>query len=598
MTIQRRTVHLLATGVLLLVVAYALPEPSVPPVGDEATVLGATASFWHDRDLRFDRPDMVRVERAWRGHVQGLALIHRTEVNGPFDVFATPWLYPVVAAPAYGLLGARGLRVLNAALFLLVFWTAWSLLGHPHGCRRLPRSGLALSAFFFASVALAHVLALTATAFEMACVFFALALWCRVRERPLWGRREVLPLAVAGALLACAFAVEPPLGLFVLPPAADLVWSKRWKAAAAFALAAVLCGALLVHAQRDAAGSIEWTWGWGLHDAAQTYDGALPFEVGAPPVATVPGPPAAETHGAAAVLRNLWDLLVGRHVGLLPYFPFAVFALGLYLVDLRRPGKRTRHLVALALLAYLVAVASRLSEVAATPAAPSLAALAAVYPLFLFLPWRLRAGTAVLLPFAAAGLWTVPALVTSLRPPVPEAVLELHARGPTYRPLPLEVSLLAAGRLPGYVSFDRPAAAGLGTWLVPREAVFSLEPNPQGVWMRGASRAEIYVVAPGHDLPEIRMTVHSISADNVFTIEGKGPRVIVRFDSEAKRLGTPIAIRPQPVARMDVDGDGKPDAIGRFVVESSDGTVPARVNPASRDERFLGTFLAFGPPPP
>jgi len=615
-TIQRRTVHLLATGVLLLILAYALPGPSAPPVGDEATVLGAAASVWAEGDLRFEREDMVRAERAWQGDVRGLELIQRSaegdhgvDADPPVAVYATPFLYPWVAAPAYGLLGPRGLRVLAAALYLLVFWVAWGLLGHPRGCRRLPRSGLTLAAFFFASTALAHTLVLTQTTFEMAALFLGLALWCRVRERPLWGHREALPLAIAGALVAVAFSAQPALGVFALPPVIDLLWSRRIRAAAAFAVAAGLVGVLAVGAQREVTGPIEWTWGWGLTERAQVYAGGLPFEAAAPP-ATIAARPdgSAEPAGSAPsadttpLLRNLRDLLIGRHVGLVPYFPFAVFALGLYLVDLRRPGGRTRHLMAVALLVYLVAVATRLPAVATAPAAPGLAALAAVYPLFLLLPWRLRAGRAVLLPFVAAGLWTGPALLSAVHPPVPEAVLEFPARGPTFRPLPLEVSLLTTGRLPGYAVYERPAASGLGAWLVPREAFFHTEPNPEGVWTKGASRAEVYVVFPltGSDvgpdgaLPPIRFEARSISAENVLTLDGADGRTVVRFDSAAKRLGTPVTVRPEPVARLEAPGPGgTARVLGRFVIESSGGAVPAHVNPGSDDRRYLGTFLAF-----
>ncbi len=621
MTIPRRTVHLFATGVLLLILAWALPEPP-EPVGNEAAVLGATASVWDEGDLRFDRQDMVRAERAWKGSVRGLRLVERPDLTGgatdgasgeTAPVYATPFLYPVVAAPVYGLLGPRGLRVLDAALYLMVFWVAWNLLGHPKGCRRLPRSGLILTAFFFASAALAHSLTLTPTAFETAALFVGLALWCRVREGLLWGHREVLPLAIAGLLVAAAFAVEPALGIFALPPMIDLLWSRRFKAALAFTVTAVLAGALAVHAQQALTGPVEWTWGWGLATEARVYDGVLPFEAGPAPRAVQAGqsgpaiqpgqadrtvPAAAEPVRPTSLLRSLRDLVIGRHVGLVPYFPFAVFALVLYLVDLRRPGGRTRHLMAAALLVYLVAVATCLPEVATAPAAPGLAVLAAVYPLFLFLPWRLRAGPAVLLPFAAAGLWTAPALLISFQPRVPEAVLELPARGPTYRPLPLEVSLLINSRLPGFAAYELPAAKGQGVWLVPREVFFHTEPNPEGVWTRGASRAEVYVVVPASQaadgLPAIRFEARSIAAENVLTVEDADGRTVVRFDSEAKRRGTPVTVRPVPVARLEPTGEGETaHVLGRFTLTSSGGAVPAHVDPASNDPRYLGTFLAF-----
>jgi len=603
---QRRSVHLLAAGVLLLTLSYALPGPTVAPAGAQATVLGAASSLWEDGDLELDREDAARVERQWQGAAAGLELVEAPEASnvsegagapsGATLVYACSVVYPTVAAPFYGALGPRGLRVLNVGLFLLAFWVAWRALGQPRGCRRLPRSGLTLAAFFFVSAALAHVLTLTPSAFEMACLFLGLTLWCTVRERPLWGPRELVPLAVAGGLAACAMASQPALGLFALPPAVDLLWSRRWKGAVAYVAVFVLAAAGLLAAQTRATGDLELAWSWGLPERAETFSGALPFQVGADPVTAaerqaaspfpdgLPGNGSGE--GALGTLRSVRDLFVGRHVGLVPYFPFAVFALGLYLVDLGKPGGRTRHLLAAALLAYTVVVAVHLEAAAAAPAAPGLSAFAAVYPLFLFLPWRLRAGRAVLLPFLAAGLWTVPSFVGALRPPVPAAAFELHARDPVFRPLPMEVALLASGRLPGFARFEQPADHGLGVWLVPRETFFNLEVNPMGVWVRGATHSEVYVISEGSAAPVIRFRARSISAENVLTVQGAGGRVIVRFDSPAKRLGTPVEVEAEPVA----------EGLWRFTLETTDGAVPARVNAQSADQRYLGTFLEWEEP--
>lgn len=593
MTMRRRTLHLLATGVLLLVLAYALPEPGPPPVGREATVLGAAASLWEDRDLSFGPGDRERVRRHWRGDVRGLAL--RPEPGGDSAggfVYSVRPVYPVVAAPFYGLLGPRGPRVLDTALFLVVFWTAWRMLRHPSGPaggrddrRRLPRSGLAVSAFFFASVALAHVLRPTGAAFEMACVFLGLALWCRVRERAAFGRRELLPLAGAGVLLALAAVARPELAVLALAPAVDLAWGRRWKGAAVLVLSAAAAGGLL----------------WAAGGAGGPADGAgvvvagaqLPGDAGFEAAAAREQPTEGET-----VPRDFWYLLVGRHVGLLPYFPFALFAVGLYLADLRRPGNCSRHLLALSLLAYLGVTAVDLPGAAAAPAAPGLAAVAAVYPVFLFLPKRVRAGWGVLLPFAAAGLWTVPALVSAVRPAAPAAVLELHARGPTFQVLPLEMTLLGAGRLPGYVPWTPPtpgeAAGGETVWLVPVETFFTEEPNPEGVWVRGASRSEIYVATTG-ELAPVRLRLGSVSAENVVTVAGAGERTVVRFDTPAKRAGTPVTVRSERVASglpMAALGGRRAD-VGRIVLTTTGGAVPARGPGGSTDQRYLGLFLGF-----
>jgi hypothetical protein len=72
---DRRRSQLLAVGVLLLVAAYGLPLPD-EPVADEATHLLATASLWHDHDLRFDDRDLARGYAVWPGAgPRGLSLL-------------------------------------------------------------------------------------------------------------------------------------------------------------------------------------------------------------------------------------------------------------------------------------------------------------------------------------------------------------------------------------------------------------------------------------------------------------------------------------------------------------------------------------------
>ncbi|HUP41607.1 MAG TPA: hypothetical protein VM599_00200, partial [Thermoanaerobaculia bacterium] len=462
----------------------------------------------------------------------------------------------------------------------------------------------------------------------MACGFFAVALWCRVRSAPLWGRRELLPIAGAGALLAAAAVSEPLLALLALPVAADLLWSRRLKAAAVFAAALVVAGALLGWSQERVTGS----WGPELRAEARVFTGPYPLEarpaVERPRderlVAALPGqvdeqgrepPPEAdrpldveaeEPTAGRSLRRAGWRLFwlgAGRHVGLLPYFPFALFVVGLYLADLRGPGGRSRHLLAAAVLAYLLVAGLGLAGGfvdAAVPGAAGAAAagsraVALVYPVLLFLPRKLRGARALLLPFAAAGLWTAPALAVAASGIASDYLLEMPARGPAYRTLPLELELLAEGRLPGYLVFDRFPQAQGGLWLVPRETFFATERHPDGVWVRGASRSEGYVVSAGA-VEAVRFTAKSLSAESEMTVTGAAERLLARFDSEGKRGGVPVAVRPELVAEglgwflRETPGE---ERIYRFVLEVTGGAVPARIDPGSGDMRYLGVFLEF-----
>lgn len=620
MTRRRRT--RLAVALLLLAAAASLPLPDAP-AGDEATDVLAAASVWRDRDLRYDEGDLARGYRTWDGGPRGLTLVPLALADEPPAetgrpagdapargtwAFGRPVLYPVLAAPFYGLAGPRGLRVLNMALFLAMVAAASWRLRAPRGCeppagtapadgdRRLyrgPGASLLLWSFFFASAAFAWTFRLSSEVLLMASVFVSLALWCRVRIEPAWGRRELLPIAVAGALVAAAATSEPALALLGLPIAVDLLWSRRWKAIAAFLAAGLVAGAVLFGFQIRAADG----WGPELEQTARTFAGPFPLEA-VPAAEAEPAPPAAggpaETNPVGK--RLLW-LLAGRHVGLLPYFPFGLFVLALYLVDLRRPAGRGRHLVAAALLAYGAVAVATFAETAAPggagAGAPGARSLALVYPALLFLPRRLRAPRGVLLPFAAAGLWTVPALAVVAGGAAPGYLLELPARGPAFRPLPLELKLLAAGRLPGYTAFDRFPAAQGGAWLVPRETFFTGQDLPRGVWVRGGSRSEVFVVSRGA-VESIRFRARAVSPEAVLRVEGAGGRVIVRFDSEAKRAGTPVSFRPELVSRgagWFLDEASAEERVYRFVLGVEGGAVPARLDPESAEGRYLGVFL-------
>jgi hypothetical protein len=615
---RRSTLSLLAASVLLVGLAVSLSTEGRPPVGDEATYLLAAESLWHDHDLRWDRRDLDRAFRQWPNGPRGLALVPAGPGGGT-PAFGRPLLYPLVAAPFYGVLGPRGLPVLGMLLFMAMAWAARRRLALP---RAGPRPGseaparragsqILVAGFFFASAAFAWAFRFQPEVLLMACAFFSVALWCRVRTSPAWGRRELAPLAAAGALLAAAASYQPSLALLALPIAVDLLRARRLKAVGVFAVALVAAGVLLAGAQRHLTGGLTSGWGPSLERSARTYRDTFPGEIAtggtpraqAPPDRLEPAP--ASAHSPGLLLRDAGYFLVGRHVGLLPYFSFAFFVLGLYLTDLRGPGGRSRHLLAAALAVYCALIVWNLPAAAAPgaagPAVPGDRAFALVYPVLLFLPRRLRAGRLVLLAFAAAGLWTAPALLASIQGASPDYTLELHARGASYRPLPLELTLLADGRLPGYRRTAVWAGGDGATWLVPRENFYLDEGNPRGAWVRGASRSEVFVVSP-EPLETIRLEVQSLAARNTLLLRGRGPALRVRFDSAGKRLGTPVEIRPEPLGVVrglfnpGPTAESAPEYLYRFVLRSSGGAVPARLDPKSHDPRYLGVFLVARAP--
>ena len=154
----------------------------------------------------------------------------------------------------------------------------------------------------------------------------------------------------------------------------------------------------------------------------------------------------------------------------------------------------------------------------------------------------------------------------------------------------MELSLLGeSGRLPDYGARNW----GQGLWIVPRTTFFLEEGHPKGVWVRGASTSEIVIVSP-QPMERLRFSVHSLSAENEMLAESSVERLRVRFDSEAKRNGTPIDLAVAPAA---TDLGFLPGAarewVYRFTLRVSDGMIPARRLAGSQDPRYLGVFLDF-----
>ena len=550
----------LALSLLGLAAATFKLRLSPVPVGDETTHVLMARSLWEDGDLLYGAPDLRRAYRTWNEGPAGLALL--TADGGRTLRYAEPVAWALAAAPAWAVLGAAGLPVLNMALFLGMLASAAWLFQEPHPVQ----SPLYLGGFFFASASFGYVFRGSPEVFLMACVFFALLFWRR--QRP----------GAAGALLAAASLHQPALALHGLAVAADLALARRWKGVALLVVAGAFSFGLL--------GLLQWrmTGVWSPADPPEgvqrrTFETGFPIETpqdvwqgyGRDQGAAVGG-----VGGVRLLARNAWSFLVGRHTGLIPYFPFGVLALALLARD------RSRWLLLGAMGAIvLLSLLLQPHRWHGGPEALGNARLAVLYPALLFLPARLPRSWSPIPAYAAAGLWTAVAVAGAIVPPPPHT-----GEIPTFRALPLELTLLGEGvQLPGYGVRNW----GQGLWIVPRATFWADEGNPDGVWVRGASTSEVVVVSP-RPLEEIRFQARSFAEENELVVESGAERVLVRFDTEGKRSGTPVSLALEPAAAgLGVLPSG--DWIYRFTLSVSDGIIPARRLPGSQDPRYLGVFL-------
>ncbi len=542
-------------------------RPSPFPVGDEATHVLMARSLWVDHDLRFEAGDLRDGYRIWNGGPAGVALLTRDA--GQSARFAEPIAWALAATTAYALLGPAGLPVLNAVLFLAMLAAAAWLYREQAGL-----TGLFLAGFFFASAAFGYVFRGSPEVFLMACVFFGLFLWKRTAATKDLG--EMRGLALAGALFAAAALHEPLLALVGLAAAVDLAWKGRWKGAVVLVLAGAVVFGVLATGQRKLTGA------WNPVNPREgiqrrTFESEFPLESQADLwQAYGKSRPAPDlVSGLRLLPRNLGYFVAGRNAGLLPYFPFALMALALMARD------RSRWLLLSAMgTAVLAGLLIDPHQWHGGPGALGNARFAVLYPVLLYLPGRLSTRRSLVLPFAAAALWTVPALSAI----VPGAPLDL----PMFRPLPLELTLLGDGvELPGH----RVRVWEETVWVLPMTTSWPDEGHPNGVWLKGASTSEIVVVSP-KPLDQIHFRVHSLADDSALLVDSGVEQVLVRFDTEGKRNGTPVDLALKPSAtNLGILPGAAEEHVYRFTVSVSGGMIPARRLPGSQDSRYLGAFL-------
>lgn len=611
---RQRFLHFVCLALVLLGLAATLYKVHFPPgpVADEAAYALMAPSLWHDRDLTFDQRDLDRAYRTWDQGPHGIILF--TKDGGETMHFGKPYVYSLAALPFYLVFGTQGFLVLNMALYLAMFLTAWWLF---HRVEPAPvtgfdaesgtvtalagpvagrgHAGLFLAGFFFASAAFVYVFWIHPEVFDMACVFFPLAIWAAIRHRPRWGWWEYGGLAAAGLLYAAAFVSKEPLALLALPVGVDLVWSRRWKGLATVAAAGLVGVALLVGLQWKLTGAVS-----PYRDVQRSsFETSYPLESAEDLWSAYKGTSYGSWSGlgAEATPRTfLYDAvyyLVGRHTGLLPYFPFALFAIALYLAG---PRGRLAHLTMLAVAGYvLFFLLLRPWNYHGGAGFIGNRYFAGIYPVLLFLPRRVDTRRLLALPFLAAGLWTASVVAVPLQQIAPEFTLQSHVRSVPFQALPLELTLLQGGRVPGYAFVN----FGQGTWVVPKYNFFAQERHPNGVWVRGASRSQVIVVSP-IPLETVYFTAFSPVPGNMLTVQSGGERVVVDFaEPAARERGVPIEIAVEPIARdLGFLPRSPHEYFYRLDVATREGWMPARRDEGSEDHRYLSTFLSFtgGPP--
>lgn len=323
---------LLLLGLLLLGAATFERRDWPAVVGDEATYLMQAQSLAYDGDLLYESRDFRRFLRLWERRPEGLIL--QSGDGGETITYGKPFFYALYLAPFVRVAPVRGVFVANTLLLCLVALVAARRL------RPLLGAGapLWIAVFLFASVTFAHVFWAHADLFLMCLLALGLLLAFRRPEGSSstgeeddtptsW--RQPVGLAATGALLAVVVFSRPLYAPLFLP-AAFGACRRRWRGLASVAggALAVVVVSVLVH--QSLAGS--WT-GYGAERTGfYSYTGfpAVDFPASDWPDAIERWGSSAAVSPARAlaekpVAPRVWGwnavyFLVGRHVGVLPYF--------------------------------------------------------------------------------------------------------------------------------------------------------------------------------------------------------------------------------------------------------------------------------------
>jgi hypothetical protein len=350
---------------LAAVTALVVLLPGRPPLtrfwGDEPTYVAMSASLAFDRDLVFDPGDLAREASAGRIGREVL-ILERTDRG---IAYSKPVLYPLLAAPFYRLLGVSGLLVLNAAALAIGLALGYAFLRRTAPA---PAAALTLVTFAGAGALLPYAGWRMVEAVEVAMVLSGLSLALgqdrRTGDAPAGRLQRILAWrfapVVGWVLLGLAAALRIPNATLAAVPALGL-WlaGRRARALAAgttAALAFVLAGLL----------SVALTGAFNPYRALRAgFNAETGFPIG--PDAAIA---AARFDGIEENATNLTGIvprlqpartlyaslyfLVGRHTGIVFYFPLAVVLLAAALCRPDRTGLALLAGAGLNVVYYLV----------------------------------------------------------------------------------------------------------------------------------------------------------------------------------------------------------------------------------------------------
>lgn len=593
---------LLCLSLLLVIFPLTVVKPGLPMTlkADEPAYYLMALSLVNDFDLQCELQDLGRLFDQYP-YLAAFNLILMTDDGWHTVFFGKPYIYSFFAAPFAGLFGANGMVAFNMVLLLGMIWMGAAYLQRFNSPSM---AGLYSSGFFLLSSGFSYVFWLHPEIFNMFCVAASLFLTLHQfsddsagsRWSNLWRKffGPNLRPAWSGAVLALAVYNKPMLAALALP-SIFVLWRARqiksilvWMAAAAGALLLVCGISVLLTGHPSAYLGVE-------RMGVQVFD---PEQM---PVSPVERPETAEAPTTnswtwlarlpevdwSEFVTNIGYFVWGRHMGLIPYMPFAVLSVLLFLLNRRDSAVRWVVLgstlaVALFFMIWIPFnwhggggfIGNRY--------------FVNVYPAFLFLVTTIRPGWMTALGYAAGGLFVGPLIFTPFGAPVPEPTLQAHVRNTPLRMFPLELGFRK--KLPGYKGL-----ASSGAWLFGRKDTFKVERD--SLLIHGATPVELWVFTSRPVTEEMAFIIENFARNNRVEFEFAGTKLELDFSDDGARYRSQrVEIVPGP-PNARVDDKGRELFAYRLRVRTRTGFIPNAAQNKTRksplNEFYVGAKLTY-----
>jgi len=452
-----------------------------------------------------------------------------------------------------------------------------------------PVAALFTTAFLGAAALPVYGVFLMPEIFNFSLVFLAFFLWLYKEVTP---DTRVLGSPstdiMAAALLGLATYSKPaPVAALVAPLVLLAWWRRRWGHGLAIGLVAVAVTAACFAITAAISGEFNYQGG-----DRQAFYGRFPFDAPESTWAALRGTGTA-TDGTAAqrvltsphalgwFANNVKYFLVGRHFGFIPYyFPGAVAVLAWLLSRHRRDVWRVLTFAAFTLAAVALLLITPFTW-SGGGGPPGNRYMTSAYAALFFLIPPTSSALPGVLAWIGGALFTAKMLVT----PFESAKFTwlIAEKGPARR-LPVELAMaqdlpvMLAHPLRGRVQYGRDPFLLL--YFLDQNAS---PPEPEGMWVSGAGRADIIVRA--------------VDPIGHLAVEAQSPiSTVLTVSMGAEAVTVPLA--PGKAAAFTVRASGVRDQFGHAYLlqaQSSEGFVPHVVNPSSPDYRNLGAQLRFAP---